>query len=152
MLPSLTVFCFLQPLRIIFVLCVHKLIKGMCHGFGPVLFIIRIWFRYRRDIRSWSLHNYELPDVHNTVESNFRFSKPPTFLYIITMFTNKMILSYCTVYSNSPVGTVVQSDFVEWCTPRTLTPWWDACRRDWLSGMIHTAESNFLVGCTLKIV
>ena len=34
-----------------------------------------------------------------------------------------------------------------WCTTRSQTPRWEAHHRFWLSGVMHTAESDSAVGC-----
>ena len=40
-------------------------------------------------------------------------------------------------------------DSAVWRTPRSWTPLYDAHHRVWLHGGMHTAESDFTVGCTL---
>ena len=39
-------------------------------------------------------------------------------------------------------------DSAVWCTPRSLTPLWEAHHGVWLSGVMHTAESDLAVRCT----
>ena len=37
-----------------------------------------------------------------------------------------------------------------WSTPQSLTPWLDAHRGAWLCGRMHTAELDYVEGCTLR--
>ena len=37
-------------------------------------------------------------------------------------------------------GSAVQFDSAVWCTPRNLTPRYDAHRSAWIHGMMHTAK------------
>ena len=86
----------------------------------------RIWFRFPQYIWSKSSKNLIPHAVCMILRSqNFRLSENK-------FFSLQISCTWLTV----------------WCTPWCLTLQWDAHRRAWLFGMMHTAELNFTVFIT----
>ena len=135
---------------------------------GPLIdrlkyFQILFWFHW--NIRSQSLKNSTSWCAWHQGVKILSFFK--SFLsWYMYIFTPKRISPDCPFKSNQRLSKILiltprcafllrgvmpttELDSTVRCTPRSLTPPWDAHRGAWLCGMMHTAKSDSTVCITL---